>query len=123
VKCGYRYDPQSITTHEVGHFLGLGEDKSDTCATMYRATGRCQVNKRVLQSDDRAAMTGLYIAGFPDGSKTSSGCSVATAPSGDPALPVGAVLGLLVALGVVLRRRSRARSYSVHSMSLGPMVR
>lgn len=103
VQCGGRYDLASVTTHEVGHFLGLGEDDTDTCATMYRSTGRCEINKRVLTSDDRSSMTQLYARGFADGAGSSASCSAAPAPGGGSA---PALLGLVVALGAALRRRN-----------------
>jgi MYXO-CTERM domain-containing protein len=102
VACGGRYDLASVATHEVGHFLGLGEDETDNCATMYRATGRCQLNKRVLQSDDQSAMKELYAGGFADGASASSGCSATPDPAGGSA---PALLGLVIALGAALRRR------------------
>ena len=104
-QCENRYDLESVATHEVGHFLGLGEDESDKCATMYRSTGRCEVNKRVLSPDDQASMSGLYAAGFADNSGASTGCSVADAPARAPRAPLGAALGLMVVLGAALRRR------------------
>lgn len=102
VDCRGRYDLESVATHEAGHFLGLGEDDSDACATMYRSTGRCQVNKRVLSSDDRTSMTKLYAAGFADGPSAASSCSAAPYPKSGSA---PGLLGLVIALGAALRRR------------------
>lgn len=104
VDCGGRYDLQSVASHEVGHFLGLGEDQTDACATMYRSTGRCEVNKRVLSSDDRASMTKLYAGGFADGASAASSCSAEPYPA-DSSAP--ALLGLVIALGAALRRHPR----------------
>lgn len=102
VDCGGRYDLQSVATHEAGHFLGLGEDNTDSCATMYRSTGRCEVNKRVLSSDDRTSMTKLYAGGFADGPSAASSCSAAPHPRSGSA---PALFGLVIALGAALRRR------------------
>lgn len=102
VACAGRYDLTGVATHEVGHFLGLGEDETDSCATMYRSTGRCEVNKRVLESDDQSAMTKLYAGGFADGA--SGGCSLAPNPQSGSA---PALFGLVIALGAALFRRSQ----------------
>ncbi len=108
VKCDGRYDLQSVATHEVGHFLGLGEDGTDRCATMYRSTGRCQVNKRLLSSDDRTSMTELYTAPFTDNAAANSAsCSIARSPERGESVPFGAALGALFAIGAALRRRRR----------------
>ncbi len=105
VGCGGRYDLESVATHEVGHFLGLGEDETDTCATMYRSTGRCDVNKRVLSGDDQASMTKLYAGGFTDGAGATSSCSAAPSPAGGSA---PALFGFVVAMAAALRRRRAA---------------
>ena len=59
-KCGKKYDLQNVATHEFGHFFGLGEDVSDTSATMFIQSAPCQTHKRDLTADDVASMTSLY---------------------------------------------------------------
>lgn len=104
-ECRGRYDPESVTMHEVGHFLGLGRDDTNTCAVMYRSTGRCEVNKRTLSSDDRTAMTELYAGGFADVPRAAGNCSPAPHPVNGPA---PALVGLAIAIGAALRRRLAA---------------
>jgi hypothetical protein len=71
--CGGRYDVQDVITHEAGHFLGLGEDMSDTQATMYIVSDPCQTHKRVLTADDLGAMKSLYAGVEPSAAGT-GGC-------------------------------------------------
>jgi hypothetical protein len=54
------YDVENVLSHEVGHFFGLGEEMSDTSATMYLCTNRCETHKRELTIVDRAAVAWLY---------------------------------------------------------------
>jgi Matrixin len=70
--CGGHYDVQNVTTHEVGHFLGLGEDMSDETATMFITSLPCQTHKRTLTADDTTAMTSLYANVVP--SQAAAGC-------------------------------------------------
>lgn len=58
--CSAGYDVQSVVAHEVGHFLGLGEDFSDAKATMFHCTSRCEVHKRGLEASDSALLGDLY---------------------------------------------------------------
>jgi hypothetical protein len=107
---GGAYDLQNVVTHEVGHFFGLGEDMDDATATMYYCTSRCETHKRVLTNDDSTVMNVLYsTSSASEGSGANAGgCGGArVAPRGG----LGAS-GLIVAsalLGLVLRRRPRAR--------------
>jgi hypothetical protein len=72
--CGGHYDVQNVTTHEAGHFLGLGEDMSDETATMFITSAPCQTHKRTLTAGDTGAMTGLYANIVPAASQGAGGC-------------------------------------------------
>lgn len=54
------YDIQNVLTHELGHFLGLGEDYDDDDATMYAYSMPGEVNKRDLAHRDTAVVDHLY---------------------------------------------------------------
>lgn len=58
--CSAGYDVQSVVAHEVGHFLGLGEDFDDAKATMFHCTSRCEVHKRELEASDSQLLGELY---------------------------------------------------------------
>lgn len=58
--CGDRYDAQNLTTHEVGHFFGLGEDPVERGAAMFQSIDRCEVHKRALSATDVDALSALY---------------------------------------------------------------
>ena len=83
-KCGGRYDVENILTHEMGHFLGLGEELSDQKATMYVVSMPCQTHKRKLTTDDVDAIDALYATPMLAGSSSSSG-----APSGGASAAAG----------------------------------
>jgi hypothetical protein len=115
--CAQKYDLQSIATHEAGHFFGLGEDYDSTVATMYYTTGRCETNKRVLQSSDETTMDALYVSNetlvaSADGDPstdtvTAKGCGGARIGQGNTrgATPIFSLLGLLGLVGWRRRRR------------------
>jgi len=113
--CDHRYDLQSVATHEAGHFFGLGEDFELKQATMFYTTGRCETNKRVLQSTDETTMNALYLASTAqasadDDSSTQAGvkgCGGARIGHGrtSGSLPVLSLVGLL---GFVFWRRRRS---------------
>lgn len=54
------YDIQNVLTHELGHFLGLGEDYDDHSATMYAYSLPGETNKRDLNVRDTATIDHLY---------------------------------------------------------------
>jgi MYXO-CTERM domain-containing protein len=112
--CEQRYDLQSVATHEAGHFFGLGEDFDAKTATMFYTTGRCETNKRVLQTSDETTMAALYVsndmnaASDDTGAESNAkGCGGAHIGQGktNGTVPMLSLLGLLGF--VALRRRQR----------------
>ena len=98
--CDEVFDVGAVATHEAGHFFGLGEDWSDTAATMYVITEPCDAHKRVLTSPDSDALGVLYAT---PASMTAS-CDAAPAPLGRSALTLFAA-GFALALGARRMRR------------------
>ena len=106
--CSNVFDVGSVATHESGHFFGLDEDWDDHATTMYVITGSCDSHKRVLTTEDTAAIRELYA---PPTTLTAQ-CDAA------PAKPGGTAGLLLFALGLAARtirrdeprRRARARA-------------
>jgi hypothetical protein len=74
------YDLQNVVTHEVGHFLGLGEDRDDTKATMYISTRPGEIRKRVLTASDSEVINALYSENAANGPV---GCGGARLARGD----------------------------------------
>lgn len=113
--CRGRYDLQSVVSHEVGHFFGLGEDMTDPDATMFFSTDRCELKKRDLSAPDIQEMSGLYAAdppGFASPGEASH-CSISHVGGGrsnDGSLGVG-FLGFAVGFGA--RRRAQRRAARV----------
>jgi hypothetical protein len=58
--CDEGYDFEGVVTHEVGHFFGLGEDRSNRRATMYFCQSRCEVHKRSVELSDLSPLEKLY---------------------------------------------------------------
>ena len=109
--CNNNYDLQNVATHEAGHFFGLGEDYDVKTATMYYTTGRCETNKRVLQTSDETVMDSLYVAGEPDGASdptasTGKGCGGARIGLGQTSGDVS-LFSLVGLLGFVSWRRRK----------------
>lgn len=100
--CQSRYDAQNVTTHEAGHFFGLGEDMTERHATMFLSIGQCEMHKRELAATDVGAVTALYAQVQLEESGGPQACSFGPARSGGAAAAFGAILGLSLA------RRRRA---------------
>jgi hypothetical protein len=111
--CDAKYDVASVVTHEIGHFWGLGEDMTDTNATMYYSTPLCNVVKRHLKTDDVKAISSLYAVDIPaeDSASSSAAHCTVTAP-GARAGNTGAfaVIALGAAVCAMARRRARPAS-------------
>ena len=104
--CQNRYDAQNVTTHEAGHFFGLGEDPVEHQATMFQAIDQCETHKRVLALTDVGAVTTLYEKSA-DAEEAKAGpraCSFGGAPHGASAFWVSTGI---FALSLLRRRRAR----------------
>jgi hypothetical protein len=107
-----KFDVQSVVTHELGHFFGLGEDYEDAKATMYISTRHGEIHKRIVTKNEGAVMTALYtdeISTSDDRTEARGGCGRAQlARTGSPS---SAWIGFVVAaLGLGLyavARRAR----------------
>lgn len=91
---GGAFDIDSVLTHEIGHFYGLGESEDHPEATMFPQTARGEINKRDLADDDVAGLQSLYPVAFGGACSMGGG-----APGGS------AVIALLCAMGLLRRRR------------------
>ena len=115
-----KFDVQSVVTHELGHFFGLGEDYDDAKATMYVSTRHGEIHKRIVTKGEGIVMAGLYadeITSTDDSTQTRGGCGGAQmARSGSASSPW---IGFVVAgLGLGLyaaARRSRAEQQQVRA--------
>ncbi|MEJ7732763.1 MAG: PilZ domain-containing protein [Polyangiaceae bacterium] len=99
------YDLQNVLTHEVGHFLGLGEEEHDTQATMFLTSARGETQKRDLAGDDETGLRELYVPGSLDAAAQSGGCAVGTAKRGRTAPGSLYLLGVALAAAAFARRR------------------
>lgn len=59
------YDLQNVLTHELGHFLGLGEQPDDKRSTMFPHSAPQETSKRGLTERDRRILRGLYRGNAP----------------------------------------------------------
>jgi MYXO-CTERM domain-containing protein len=94
--CAKEYDLQSALTHELCHALGLAHAIGHPDATMYATGQACDTGKRSIEADDRAGIDSLYRTAAT--APAPGGCSTGS-PSGLAMLPI------VAALGLVLRRR------------------
>jgi hypothetical protein len=123
-----KYDVQSVTTHELGHFFGLGEDYDDAKATMYVSTRFGEIHKRVVTKNEGTVISGLYAATAPaseDTESRSGGCGGAQLAK--PGQQGAAWLGFVVAgLGLGLyaaARRARDEQNAVRIRVRSPRAR
>jgi len=104
------YDLENVLAHEAGHFFALGEDMTDTSATMYACTNRCEIHKRVLTDADEAALAVLYAEEPGEAGDPVAGCGGARlALRGTPA-GAGVVVVLTALLLTTRRRRNAIRA-------------
>jgi hypothetical protein len=94
------FDLQNVLTHEIGHFLGLGEDTDDSGATMYAYSELGETDKRVLHEGDVARVAQLY--GSAPGPNGGRGVSLAPPPHSAAWAGFGAAVAAIM---VRLRRR------------------
>jgi hypothetical protein len=59
------YDLQNVLTHELGHFLGLGEENTERRATMFSRSAPAEIRKRDLSKLDRVNIRELYKDNAP----------------------------------------------------------
>ncbi len=102
------YDLQNVLTHEMGHFLGLGEDYDHEGATMYAYSEPGETSKRDLEQSDAITVSTLYARPLPQDDTVHTqevGCgsaSVAGRRGSDRGL---ALLGVTLAGALYLARR------------------
>jgi hypothetical protein len=103
--CKNRYDTQNVTTHEAGHFFGLGEDPVERRATMFQTIDQCETHKRVLANTDIGALGTLYAkSADPEEAKAGArACSFGGVPQSRDALWLSAAI---FGLGLWRRRRN-----------------
>lgn len=102
--CRNRYDLQNVTTHEAGHFFGLGEDTTERGSAMYLTIDECETHKRALSSTDIGAVAALYAAGPEPESAGAAGCSFY---GGSVSSGAALASGLIFGFGLWRRRRAR----------------
>lgn len=72
------YDLQNVLAHEVGHFLGFGEEDGIEDSTMYPTSARGEVVKRDLDASDMEGLRHLYDSMGRDAPGSSAGgCAAA----------------------------------------------
>jgi hypothetical protein len=108
-----KFDVQSVITHELGHFFGLGEDFDDDKATMYVSTRHGETHKRVVTKSESDVVAALYAedttASTDESGDTRGGCGgaqLARSRSSSSAWIGFVVAGLGLGLYAAARRRS-----------------
>jgi hypothetical protein len=99
------YDLQNVLTHEVGHFMGLGEEMVEDGASMFYRSHRCETQKRTLATSDEHSVVTLYDAPASEDESEAQAASCAFnghAPSSNDGLSLMACAGLAA---MAFRRR------------------
>lgn len=122
-----RFDLQSVVTHEIGHFLGLGDDQDDVKTTMYARTAPGEIHKRLLTIADANIIAALYAEPSPGNhAQTPSGCGGGRIAAGDTSGGrswmgfAAAVTG--AALLVFARRTRRGRAIAAMLTAAGALL-
>jgi matrixin len=109
---GIPFDLAHVVSHEVGHTLGLADERADHSALMYAFTMPGDASMRTPSSDDVDGVDALYgtSGASSGGSPSRSGCGQASvAGSRTRPADVWGALSLVAGAGVWLASRRRAK--------------
>lgn len=114
------YDLQNVLTHEVGHFLGLGEDYDDEGATMYAFSTPGETQKRKLDPVDADTLASLY---HDNPAATAPANCVASVARRSPIDAVSwSIVGLMFCTSLLLARRRAFRSAGILALTCAGML-
>jgi matrixin len=102
------FDLVHVASHEVGHTLGLADEKDDSSSLMYGYTMPEDASVRAPSSDDVQGLDALYVAGA-DALQARAGCGQSSV-AGSRTHPTDAWTAMALVALVGLRLASRRRS-------------